>query len=243
MAQKNATIGAAIGKLPKVSKETKIIATLIGLTVWVSYRVSRGLKIDPTGITGGLFDLGGNILGQSAAGYEEVAQDLGARTSTQTPHPLEKVGALVSRAAGYDVEPSIAVQRDTPADPQAGPFLGTPRNALLVAGKIRSPQSGQSVVVRLLDSTYPVDAAIENQSKVEVRGQVQARVISQGFLQGEPQITVVDGPTITLPPGGFYEVSMRLPRFRDANGTAELALLFSRYKLDGVTFKRELALF
>jgi hypothetical protein len=144
---------------------------------------------------------------------------------------FEKGLGLLGRATGNEPEAGITTRVDRAADESKGPFLGTPKNALLVAGKIRSPVQGGELRLPLFADTVMVDAAVENQAAEPRAGRIAVRYMDGG------EARIMQGPEVTLAPGEFREVSIRVPPAR-AGGTFEgdIALLFSNHTLDRVGF-------
>lgn len=155
---------------------------------------------------------------------------------------VEKALGIFGRAVGLEPEPTIEDKPERAADESKGPFLGTPKNALRVAGAWRQPINGGSVPVAAFSATFQAFAVLENQSGQEVAGQVRVRILHEGLLQSETQTTMFDGPFLRLAPGEMRELDMRLPAVRDADGRIELALLFAGFNLASVSARRELVL-
>lgn len=155
---------------------------------------------------------------------------------------FEKTLGIFGRAVGLEPPVGIDDKSDHAADPARGFSLGTPKNALRVAGAFRQPIAGGTFAVAAFSETFQAFASLENQSAVEVAGQVRVRILHQGLLQGDLQTTMVDGPFLRLAPGEFRELEMRLPAVRDADGRIELALYFAGYNLASITAQRSLVL-
>jgi hypothetical protein len=155
-------------------------------------------------------------------------------------HPVEKALGVLGRAFGIEPEPGIDQVTERAADESAGPVLGQPRNALLVAGAWRQPLEGGTFNVATFSDTFQANAVVENQSDREVAGQVRVRITHEGLLQSGAQFTIFEGPSIRLAPGEMRELAMRLPTVRDADGRIGLALLFSGYNLASITAQRSL---
>jgi hypothetical protein len=155
---------------------------------------------------------------------------------------FEKALGVLGRAVGIEPEAGIEDRAERAADESAGPFLGTPKNALLVAGAWRAPQDGGTINVAAFSSTFQANAVLENQSRQEVAGQVRVRIMHEGLLQSGTQTTYFEGPYLRLAPGEMRELDMRLPTVRDADGRIGLALLFSGFNLASVTAQRSLVI-
>ena len=147
---------------------------------------------------------------------------------------FERGLGMFGRATGNEPGPSIETTPDRPAT--EGPKLGNPKNALLIAGKIRSVEN-QEITPTTLTISFPlfsdtglVDAAIENQGSNPQTGQVRARLL----IKSTPYM--VNSPPITLAPGEFRTVSLRVPRDYSYYGTYDLALQWNNFTLDRVTF-------
>lgn len=155
--------------------------------------------------------------------------------------PWEKAFGAGSRILGFEAPPKVETTTDRPAQESAGPFLGTPRNALRVAGKVRWPADGTRVNVSWGTSTIEADAALENQASERRLGQVKARIIERKGSSQEERI--VDGPYVDLAPGEFRQVRMRVPLAYSGYGTdpdsSQVSLLFAGYTLDTATFSRD----
>lgn len=149
---------------------------------------------------------------------------------------LEHALGLGGRIVG--LEPDAGIEHRPDRGAEAGPYLGTPRNALRVAGAWRQPTEGGSVPFALFSNTFEAVAVLENQNTVAVPGQVKARLLAQGLLEGTPQYHYTDGPSVRLEPGEMRELVMRLEIPRDFDGDLELALLFANYNLGTVRFSR-----
>ena len=146
-----------------------------------------------------------------------------------------------ARIFGFEEAPKVETTPDLPAEPDKGPFLGTPRNALRVAGKVRYPANGTRIDLTWGTATIEADAAIENQAAERRLGQVRARIIERKGDSQEERI--VDGPFVDLAPGEFRDVRMRVPLAFSGYGTdpdsSQVSLLFAGYTLDTSVFERD----
>lgn len=154
---------------------------------------------------------------------------------------FEQLLGLGGRLTGNEPAPGIVATPDMPADPaKGGPYLGQPRNALRVAGKIRYPESGQVAKLPWGADTIALDAAVENQSSEPRSGRIKVRSIV-----GEGAYRYVEGPDVTLKPGEFFTVAIRVPtshgvsQFGPGNYRFDTALQFDNYTLDRVGFETD----
>jgi hypothetical protein len=153
----------------------------------------------------------------------------------------EQAFGAVSRALGFESPPHVGVREDRPADESKGPFLGTPRNALRVAGAMTQPVNGAHLDLTWGTGTIEAFASIENQASERRLGQVRARIIERnGSTQRE---AYVDGPFVDLAPGEFKEITMRVPLpfsgFWLDPDSSQVSLLFAGHTLDTAVFTRD----
>lgn len=229
----------------KSGKETAVLVGFIGLAAWIAYRASKGLRILPAFIS----DAVAGVAEQVAGGWQETAEvgrELANAPATQAPSAFEQAVAVVARAAGAESPPELVSRPDLPADPQAsGPFLGAPRNALLVAGKVRFPVASTDLRTQLASDVFDVDAALENQAGEPRTGELVLVVREQNIL-GNWAEQSVSGGKVTLAPREFRQVTVRAPNVvgRPISPLASnVRLRFAGYTLDSVDFHRSYSLF
>lgn len=150
---------------------------------------------------------------------EAIAHELSLPPGTSL---ADEAIAAYGNLTGEEPAPNISTQTDRPAD--KGPYLPTPKNVLRVSGVIRYPQNGGTVRRHLFGDTIVLDAAIENQDTVSHTGLVQARYQKGG------DFVYQDGPRVTLAPGAFQTVTLRIP------AVDNVALRFANYTLDQVSY-------
>ena len=154
---------------------------------------------------------------------------------------FERALGTFGRAIGQEPQPGISTSPDRPATEDFQ--LGKPKNILGITGKIRSPSQDQEIKVALFSDTIPIDAAVMNQGSAVQSGKVIARALINGFPKE------VIGPEMTLQPGEFRNVAMRIPTeysVRDIGprlGGAgiighryDLAIRWNAFTLDRITF-------
>lgn len=140
---------------------------------------------------------------------------------------------LFGRFVGAEPEAGVGTSPDRGAE--EGPYLGTPRNALRVAGVIRTIEnqvinSSKIIQVPAFSDTVLIDAAVENQSNAVQSGTINFRALMRDASQTVP------GPTVNLAPGELRQISARIPRSLSYLQQFDIALQFRSYTLDRVTF-------
>ena len=230
-----------------------------GLGVWTgSYlpdRASRNLAVAiSSGVLGfaiyHLFELGKSQLQQAAQDAADLPAGVdngpgvggeGGGFVDQALGAVEHVVGTLSRAV--DNEAPAGVGPVTNARPAvSGPHLGNPKNVYRVAGVIRSPMRNAVYKRPAFADTVLLDTAIENQDTVIRYGDVSARVLyyPNGPLSN-PETVLVPGPRVTLEPGAFKELQMRVPRekahFFTPTMPLDVSLVFAGFVLDRLTFQ------
>lgn len=181
-----------------------------------------------------LFSGEGLLAKQAAETKAALEHEAGILTS-EAPGTtvLDDLMAIIGRATGNEPPPGIKAETDRVAE--GGPYLGTPKNLLRVAGKIRDPMDGGSAKVPAFADTIRIDAAVENQAQEARAGILQARLMLEGVSEFVP--IVVTAGRIELQPGEFKSVDIRIPYGKyTAFHKRTVALLFEGHRLDGVTF-------
>ena len=147
----------------------------------------------------------------------------------------EQFAGALGRASGLGPEEGIKSEPDRPAT--EGAKLGPPKNALRVAGKIRTVENQAptgAVGVPLFADTLLVDVALENQAG-ELRTGVLKLESSQKGLRVDFATTSIDRE-LTLQPGEFQQVTVRIKREAFAALQTDLRLSWEGYTLDRVQF-------
>lgn len=227
------------------SKEAAILFGFLGVAAWIAYRASKGLKILPSVVS----DAVAGVAEQVAEGYQETAQvasEYSNAPAAEVPTGFEQAVAVVGRIAGAESPPELTSRPDVPADPaHSGPLLGHPRNALLVAGKVRFPVAGANLHTQLASNEFDVDAALENQASEARTGDLELVVREQNVLGNWGEASV-SGGKVTLEPGEFRQVTVRAPAVvgRPFSPIASnVRLRFAGYTVDSVDFRRSYSLF
>lgn len=217
-----------------------IIASAAGLLYSIKAKSRPGMVLAGFGLAMGIHKLlrpEGFFSPARAAVVDAAGLPAGADVSL-----LEKALGVLGRATG--MEPPASVQTVTDRGATDGPFLGNPKNVLGIAGKIRSPLEGAILKVPIFADTVEIDAAIENQSNEVREGIPVARVLQyRGGPLKAPTIVTVEGAPVTLKPGEFRTVIMRIPPKESASGKVDVALQWGKYTLDRVTFETKVGLF
>lgn len=176
------------------------------------------------------------------ASADQIQEDAGLPVGNAGVSIQERWNGLIGRVFNIEPEPGIEARTDTVADETKGPFLGQPKNALRIAGAWRQPTDGGIVNVATFSKTFQAFAVLENQSAMEVAGQVRVRILHKGLLESGVQTTMFEGPFLRLAPGEMRELEMRLPTVRDTDGKIELALYFAGYNLSSISAQRAFVL-
>lgn len=209
------------------------------------YYYGRGVK-DPTArfaalaVSGSMVGFGVLSIFRKGGDFNRAVEGAAGLPPGADVSTLEKGLGLWGRITGQ--EPEAGGESSPDRGATEGPFLGTPKNAERVAGKIRSPSDGGTFPLPLYSDTFRVEGAVENQSEEVRQGRVEARVISQGLLQGEAQTLISPGVAVRLNPGQMSAVELRIPAVRDFDGAVRIALLWNGYKVDEITATRTFAL-